>query len=666
MNPPHSRSGSGSGPQKQRAGGLPTPSTTESSGESEEPCVDVKTARYRAAWPELRPLPLERSRNGTLAVFIQPYVQEIEATALTIVEECLQLDDTGVDNEIDIELVNQQMVGAPETSVPTVMISAPWCAEKKASWEKAVNDIAVWLHKLSVQLNFKHGQIHIDMIAPELTTTVYYGPVSDDTDTYDSWDQVRDIVYQRLENFQATKERMTAICLFHYGHNKHIEANPVTVYISVDYKSDETQWPGIITDIERNIHSYGWTDVQLHIEHNMGMHHLFPLLPPTGTRDEIKTDGLKSNKRIQQDYQQSVNMGEDFGSANYITRTDNVQKYPGLATLGCFIELKSKNNPEWKKYAITNYHAVRPAFDGFRLEPGNPGSVVGEPRKDSDLRKVDRDGFYPNKKIRAVPLESPSRAKHNFTIWSIDDDISTWTKRIKELENNQGRDTQAKINDLKSRIQTAKVEKQKKLEFFNNGKQTLGRVYAASGFMRRTADNMRLDWALIDIDEHRQGFNRLPAEEVWKEHFQDPTAHPYRTFGITLQDQSSFISPNNPGASVWKVGTVTGPTTAKFNKKKQACRMSEDSYLQNSMKNYPSTEYIFQPHYGGKFCAHGDSGSIVFDKNGGVVGLFFRGHKINKSFDDGWGMITPIEHVFEDIKKFSNGAITAIRVARDP
>lgn len=183
--------------------------------------------------------------------------------------------------------------------------------------------------------------------------------------------------------------------------------------------------------------------------------------------------------------------------------------------------------------------------------------------------------------------------------------------------------------------------------------------------MRRTADNMRLDWALIDVAEHRQGSNRLPAEEVWQQHFEDIAAHPHRTFGIPLQDQYSFIGPNNPGASVWKVGTVTGPTTAKFYTKKIAFKMSEDSYLGNAMNKYPSTEYIFQPHYGGKFCAHGDSGSVAFDEDGGIVGLFFRGHKINGAFDAGYGLITPIEHVFEDIKKFSKQTITHIRVARD-
>jgi hypothetical protein len=137
-------------------------------------------------------------------------------------------------------------------------------------WKKAVHDIAVWLHKLSIDLNFEHGQVHIEMIAPQLTKPVYIGMVRDDAYTSDSWDQVRALVHQRLENFQATKGHMTSMSLYRYGLLKQTDANPVTVYISVDYESDETQWLGIITDIERDIHNYGWTDVQVHMEHNIG------------------------------------------------------------------------------------------------------------------------------------------------------------------------------------------------------------------------------------------------------------------------------------------------------------------------------------------------------------------------------------------------------------
>jgi hypothetical protein len=62
-----------------------------------------------------------------------------------------------------------------------------------------------------------------------------------------------------------------------------------------------------------------------------------------------------------------------------------------------------------------------------------------------------------------------------------------------------------------------------------------------------------------------------------------------------------------------------------------------------------------------KFCDHGDSGSVLFGQDGGIVALLFEGHKHENSCDYGYGFATPIEHVFADIKDFAG--ITHIRIA---
>jgi hypothetical protein len=628
----------------------------------------VKTARYRAAWPELRRAPLELSRDIKLPSLIEPFVEKIIEGAGSLLKHHQVTYDDGAPYEgIDIDFANVQTAGDPKTCVPTLMVCASWTKDKQANWKNAVRDISALLYKISREANFDHSQIQIDIIAPNLTQKIYYGPVSDHDKRYDSWDSIRELVHQRLESFQGTKGHMTAIALFHYGRSNSIPDNPVTVYIAVDFKSDETQWLGIIDDIERNIHSRGWIGVQVHIEHNVGMQYSFPLLPPTGDKQTIMEEGREYNKRIRGDYQRLVNLGDDIGSATYITRSDNVVRNSENATLGFYVELKTKRTPTWKKYAITNYHAVRSAFDGFILEPGDTSSVLGTPRMNSDLRQVDEHGFHSNMNLQPFPLESPSRAKHNFTIWSIDQEIIQWTKDIENLETKrQGDDpgrVQTFIDGVKLNIQEAKNERQKKLDFFNDGKQKLGQVYAASGFFRRTTGNMRLDWALIDVDVSRQGSNGLPPENVWQRKYPSSIPLPYMALGSLLQDQSTVIGPSNL-THVWKVGTTTGPTTATYHRKKAACGLTDDSYLSDAMEKYKSTEYIFQSHAGVKFCARGDSGSAVWDQDGGIVGILFRGHSINKSFDAGYGYVTPIESVFEDIKKFSKGGITDIRIAR--
>ncbi|KAM0386742.1 hypothetical protein ACHAPY_001310 [Fusarium culmorum] len=667
------------GPKKNRLGNLPTPSTTESSGET-DPTITVISARYRAAWPQLRPLPLEWSTGtaSTLPPLLQQRSSEIQHTVLEIIRRYRNNNgDDGDDHEVDVSLVNQQMASQPHTSVPTIAISAPWSESRQGLWKTVIQAIAVKLYYIFKDSDFSYENIHIDMQAPELTQTIYYGPV--DNHLVQSWDNVRTLVRQRLELFKSTAGCMTAICLFHYGTLRDINDNPITIYVAVNYSSDETGWLEVIADIKANIQKRGWTDVQVHLEHNIGMSYTFPLLEPKGPDESLlRAEGLSNNMHLHGDYQQIVKPGDDFSASDYITRSDNVLKSSGFGTLGCFVELKTKSVPVWKRYALTNYHTVRPALPGFCLEPVGSLSQTGPPQPGSDCWTVDEKGYFPNSRQKPIPLESPSRAKHNFTIWFIKYEIESCVQEIQKLriqiqatnDSTEIAKKQAEIIDEQTSIQLAEDEMRKKIDFFDADKHILGTLFAASGYMRRAdAGNhkMRLDWALIDVAGHRQGPNCLPLKPAWYKSLSDRRAHPSYTYGKLLKDQSQSIGPGNI-SSVWKVGANTGPTIGRYHSNRVDCTMAEDRHLESKMSDYATTEYIYQPGYFAgtrKFCARGDSGSVVFDENGGIVGLFFRGHRPNNSLDGGFGLVTPIEHVFKDIIDFSNGGITEIRVAKN-
>ncbi|KAK0705449.1 hypothetical protein B0H67DRAFT_499264, partial [Lasiosphaeris hirsuta] len=66
------------------------------------------------------------------------------------------------------------------------------------------------------------------------------------------------------------------------------------------------------------------------------------------------------------------------------------------------------------------------------------------------------------------------------------------------------------------------------------------------------------------------------------------------------------------------------------------------------------------------FATHGDSGSVVWDKEGRVVGLLFTGQAPQGSAASTLAYVTPIHDVLEDIMKFSQGAIKEIRLAPPP
>ncbi|WXC67436.1 hypothetical protein SNK03_013229 [Fusarium graminearum] len=676
MEPPNPPGGHGhpsrSGPNKQRPGDLLTPSATESSGES-DPVITVLSARYRAAWPQLRPRPFEWSQTA-LPTPVEKRRGEIEWQARRILREHRLFNDNGYD---DVELIHQQMASQPCTSVPTIAINVPWSEDKKRLWESAIQGIAVELYKMYKDSDFNYEDIHIDMQSPELTQTIYYGPVNRES-LCRTWDTIREIVYQRLESFKATAGCMTSICLFNYG-LQDIDNNPPTIYIAVDYKSSEIGWSQVVNDIKSNIsrHNREWAGVNVHIEHNVGMNYGYDYLEPTS--DEINNEDAKKNKFVTGDYQQIIKPGDEFGAETYIVRSDGVKKTAGVGTIGCFVEIKTKNNPTWTRYALTNYHTVRSALPGFRLELVGDETKPAPPELNSDCWRVDLEGYFPTHNAQPVSFGSPSRTRHNFTLGYLKNSIKEDNQVIEDLKvklqtAKSNRSTQKTIDRLQESTQKARSQGQQKDAFFNDGKHVLGTLFAASGYKRRASHGsfkMRLDWALINVHGNRQGPNILPSGEAWERKYPGRhLAQPTRTFDESLQRQSN---PFGPGFNslVFKVGGTTGLTIGKYHRTKSSCTMAEDAHVKRFMaKDYESTEYVVQPVLMDsdgqlKFCAHGDSGSVVFDRDGGVLGLFFRGSKPRNSADAGYGLVTPIELVFKDIIAFSKGGITEIRVAED-
>ncbi|OBS20756.1 hypothetical protein FPOA_07096 [Fusarium poae] len=631
-----------------------------------DPVITVISARYRAAWPELRPLPLKWASDPTWPFpLLQERRYEIEKTVIGIVRRLvIEYEEDG---DAEVWLENQHMASQPDTCVPTICIYSSWSVDKQGLWETAVREIALELYHMCKDSDVAYDGIHIDMQSPELGQTIHYEPVTD-SDLCDSWDDIRALVNQRLEAFTATRRSMVTIGLFQYGSRR--GRNPITIYIAVDYSSDETGWLEVIADIKANIrHKQGWADVQVHIEHHAGTSYSFNMLPPT------YDEGFRENKRFVGDYQQTVKPGDEFGAESY-THSDGSQISAGFGTLGCFVEIQRKSSPAWKRYALTSYHAVRPALPGFRLEIVGEKSRPTPPEPDSDCWNVDLKGYTPGHSANPLHFESPSRFNHNYTIWNDKDEITFMNRRLERLEakfrTDGDRSDQESIDSLRARIQIAEDEVQKKIDFFNDGKQMLGTLFAASGYMRRVSvhqddsvneHKMRLDWALIDVVEHRQGPNCLPPRPAWKEKYDHSAAHPFLTFEELLEGTQSVDPDNSP---VWKVGAANGPAIGTYHRNRIACAMVEDSHLRS--EDHETSEYIYQPgnHYRRlTYCAKGDSGSIVFNKHGKVIGLYSTGIKIRMSLDnEEFGIVTPIEHIFQDIKDFL-GDVTDIRVAID-
>ncbi|GKU08174.1 unnamed protein product, partial [Fusarium langsethiae] len=512
--------------------------------------------------------------------------------------------------------------------------------------KKAVREIAEFATLEVRSRDQAIGTIQVDMIDPRLTNEVFYGPVKNQPQLFNRWDRMRTLVHERLESFEYSREQMTAILLFHYGLNENYTENPITIYISVDYDCPEFSWPTIIEDIQQNLAKHGLPVLNIHMEHNIGVQMAFDYLPPTGSPEDIQ-DKINQNNFLLDDYQTSVNLGDSIGAARYLSLS-GAKKNPLYGTLGCYVELKTARSQQWETYALTNYHVIRPTIYGFQLKlDRNRNTAMDRPQKGSRLWKGDEEGLAPRTTVPSEAMESPSRIKHNYTTW-------LHRQQINEIDALTHQD--ATSNQLK---QKAIHDLNSKTAFFDGYSHILGKVYAGSGFMHRSPENNRLDWALIKVNHKRTGTNGLPGNDAWNHLL---LGKPLRTFGSRLKNATQSISEKTRGQRcfrAFKLGATTGATAGTFHEVKMDVQLKDDRHLKRPV----SSEYVFQPRGRPRFAARGDSGSAVYDDQGCIVGLLFTGQVPINGPDSGVGYVTPIEYVFKDIMDTFKGEITDIRVA---
>ncbi|KAJ4037361.1 hypothetical protein NW756_005634 [Fusarium oxysporum] len=647
---PNSPSGPSNRGQSRRDpyGSLITPETSDET----EPLVVVRSARFRTASPELRRLPLVQSMTRHIPPVFGSDVQRKIHEEVHSVLQARKLETP--DTIVDIQMREQP--DAPETARPTILVITPWIfgKEEEAHRIKAVEQIVKVSTKLIREAGDNDTQLHVEIIAPELSTCIYFSPVRDEPQLFKQWDHIRPLVNRRLDAHSSTRGRMTLIALLRYGLKFNTSKNPITIYISVNYDSEEEHWQSVIDDIQSNLSKFGYPALPVHIEHNVGVHSAdFELLLPMGDRKKLRSKISGGNLRIEGDYKAKIDLGDPIGAARYVEKGKD-KGNPLFGTFGCYIEIKKKGSSRWEKYGLTNYHVVRPAINGFELEVSKKGvTQIASPQVRSNLHRVDNVGFKPSSMIPAVAFECPPRIKHNYTIWAINDEISQREKVEACTSPYETAQEQKATSDL---LETEKKhfieEKAAKIAHFNKGLHTIGKLYAASGFKERSDDQGRLDWALININNSRVGNNQLPGKETWKRWGGDA---PFLTYNKPLRPQAMSIRLNPPTGMQrttdgWKLGATTGATAGEFHSIKFQVNLLDDRHL-----NVPtSTEYAFQSRNLdlGRFSCRGDSGSVVYDERGGIVGLMFRGQVLNGASEQSGGLIyvTPIEHVFNSIK----------------
>lgn len=612
----------------------------------------VSNVKFRVAAPPARPLPVDDDLGHQDCILIH----KILGNAL----------EDGVDNILEANnikpleptsLVFRSVQGDSSQGQPTILVVADWDETSPTTWERAVKrakqlvDATVLESKQLCAMD-----IAVEFIAKELTLGKYISaipPQEFSESLAEAWGEIKYHVSDILDRHPQTKERLTSISLFKLGFSDDINKNPLTLYISLDYESEETRWPPVVEEIQKCLDRYPY-DLRVHLEHNCPTPFPgFELLLRNMTPEQVENK-LDDNYSTDRRYNSTVGLGEDICPAGYLTQPDGGKRMPGVGTLGCWVEIRTRKVPEWTKYALTCYHVTRPAIDGFQLAADSQGqSVVAAPRKDSDLWKADLGGICPNPKpefklqSRPLRIEHPTRAKHCFAVQVCQEEIAANPPSAERTK------TEQYLSEITA--------------FFDNGNHIFGEIYAASGYGRRSRQNGRMDWALIrPLDGRRVGDNKLPTTNEWRANKKYLNLPLFTARGSRLkQPPANGLRSTSNGEHLYKNGTSTGPTVGVFSHLKSDVRIHEDAHLVAALgPNIRTSEefvYIGEPQ-SDWLAKNGDSGSVVFDREGRAVGLLFRGHRAQNASNT-YCYITPIEDIFYDIKDFSKGSITEIRIA---
>lgn len=234
-------------------------------------------------------------------------------------------------------------------------------------------------------------------------------------------------------------------------------------------------------------------------------------------------------------------------------------------------------------------------------------------------------------------LEAPSRRKHNYTMQDL-------AGCIRDLQNTLGPLSNPKhVKEVQARLAALQHQYDEKKRFFDEGKHILGRPWMSSGFKRRTIDNGRLDWALINFEDNRRiGSNQIPPASQWP----DPDRAPLES-GNILNGIAPIKDPQ-ARTTVFKVGARTGPTRGKYSHIKPDVRMPDDDRL--GMPDSSEHSFVYSGSQEQLFGIRGDSGAFVFTLDGKLIGVLFGG-PVSETLKPGLvTYVTGAEELLKDIQ----------------
>ena len=613
--------------------------------------------RYRVGAPALRPLPLHTLDES------ENLFRRFEQSQI-VVRQILR--DTGV-QFTDLELVRRIVPEDSETDEgdSTVLINAIWTDDNCFNtWIRAVDRIRRLLRQLM------HTEtIKVEIIASQLTVPRIMQAIELGHRFVAAWPRLRPIVLQILNNGNANlAAAWIAVDPIRLGPylDQIYQDIPIVVSIIVDWACDPNHWDRAKRDIDELLRSNGFTDAHAEFEHG----EIFGASPFELPEPSSSNENMTDVKR--QGFRQGLKMGDDIGAARDFHSVPSNKPMPGgYGTFGGYLTIQKAGEPP-QKVGITHYHVIRPAIPGIVFQDSKDEDkrfTERVPRVEELLSKIDRNGFGPKHGDRPqMLLESPARRKHHASLRYLEERLQKMRKWLEDSEAGLRNRAQEVIPEIQAELR-------KRQRLFDEGKHILGTVLMGSGLARRTSDNHRLDWALIEMKPDRIGSNTIPEEHEWpgSETSMWGEQHPLNIVCGKLmkekvslrqrvrQAEQGLLLGSGADLNLYKLGARTWRTYGTFSHVKHDVRWSavDDRVGMSGSTEYcfvetigrPQREILFQPS---AFALQGDSGAFCVTDVGKWAGQIWGGSTRQRVSNTILTYVTDPDDLMESIETLLN------------
>ncbi|EAU29902.1 predicted protein [Aspergillus terreus NIH2624] len=493
--------------------------------------------------------------------------------------------------------------------VPTLLVVSRRDNYRSRGWISVARKLQQYLHSQGIT------QVAVEIMDPAFGANPHLFPVSSSHPISQHWKSVAEAIIGEFD--------LRGICTincFRIGASSQIDQCPVTVLVGIDQQVTR-DWRNVREAILIILARYNLADVGVMIRKDRGLSRM---------AGEQALAALTPHQQCTTE----IDMGYSLAPR---------KMHHGQGTFGGWIQIRNPNTGTWVDLGITCCHCI---FTDLK-------DVSGAER--DAIRAWTENGvaFRDPNTAKYLNMDSPSKGILNSGLEDLD-------RRIRSLREDQRfskvEKAKARGEFIIPRDETAwktlsdaitPLEKQRKEidQFFVKKRYYLGTVFYASGLkevpMKVPAKGKPAlqicDWALIQPSKDRKiGSNRIPPPA---------RAHvPYKR----LADASDSLPANRQELA--KIGQATGLTVGYYSHLDTVHIVER---MENGKKVFVSTyEHCFmssdRKH---SLVERGDSGSLVFEKDTGmVVGMLFGG-----SQNEDVGYFTSIIDLFEHIKK-STGA----------